>query len=64
MGGTAIKNAKRIDALEYELYCKNINNVIVEIKNSNVFGDFRHEIIKSYRNKQNFGDIEIGRAHV
>ncbi len=59
MGGTAIKNAKRIDALEYELYCKNINNVIVEIKKSNVFGDFRHEIIKSYRNKPNFGDIDI-----
>lgn len=59
MGGTAIKNAKRIDALGYELYCKNINNVIVDIKNSNVFGDFRHEIIKSYRNKPDFGDIDV-----
>lgn len=59
MGGTAIQNARRIDALEYQEYCKNINNVIVDIKNSNVFGDFRHEIIKSYTNKPNFGDIDI-----
>ena len=54
MGGNAIQNIRRYDAFEYHQLVEEVLS-----KLQNIFPGHRIEVLKSFRNKESFGDMDI-----
>lgn len=58
MGGSAIKDSKRMDLIDYNLLKITIESSFNKFKNeSNI--DFNYHIVKAYKSKNDFGDMDI-----